>query len=76
MARANDLFAVLRQANQIANRHAAKLLGLGQRAVVLRNWRLLQRDKAFLAQRRELVPVPPRLATVTQYFRLRGWAAS
>lgn len=53
------LFHLLRQANRLANRLAGPLLLLGLAAVALRNWRLWQEDKAFLARRGQPAPLPP-----------------
>ena len=52
-------FGPLSQLNRMANRHAGKLLVLGLGAVALYNWRLWQRDRAFLAEKGQPEPLPP-----------------
>jgi hypothetical protein len=49
----------LQTLNQLANRHAGKLLLVGLAGVAAYNWRQWQRDKALLAREREPGPLPP-----------------
>jgi len=49
----------LKTLNQLANRHATKLLLVGLVGVAAYNWRQWQRDKALLAQRGDPPPRPP-----------------